>query len=84
MKIKIKYVDSRKLKDYAGANWYFAKKVGMPYPYPKNVILVDKKLDTITRRRTILHETEELKRMRQGEDYWSSHVASLKIEKQIK
>ena len=81
--MRVKYVDDRTLKDYAGANYYFAKAVGFPYPYPENVILIDKKLSSEKRAKTIIHEVVERNLMRQGENYWSAHQIALEMEKDV-
>lgn len=76
---KIKFVGSRKLKDYAGMNYYAAKKFNFPLT-KSNLILIDKNLSKKDKNKTIKHEIAEAELMKRGHSYWFSHKKALKIE----
>jgi hypothetical protein len=73
--IKVELVGNKKLKDYAGMNPEAGKVLG--FPIKKNTILIDKNLTKTQKRRTILHELEEMKDMKKGEKYWTAHKKAL-------
>lgn len=77
--IKIELVGAKRLKDYAGMNPYAAKSIG--FPLNKNTILIDKNLSIIEKHRTLKHEIQEMKHMRNGDTYWTAHKKALKEEK---
>jgi apolipoprotein D and lipocalin family protein len=81
--IKIKYVPSKVLCDYAGMNNYAARQIHF-HPRPKkNEVFIDRELPTKDKEITILHEMTELDLMRHGYPYWSAHKIALKQENKL-
>jgi hypothetical protein len=78
--IKVTFVDSRTLKDYAGMNPAIAKKMGFTN-IEKNEILIDVELPEDTQFKNLIHELIEQELMRDGDSYWEAHKKSLAAEK---
>ena len=82
-KIKVTYVGSNILSDFAGMNHFAGKEMHF-HPLPKkNEMFVDRELPMIDKAKTILHEATEIDLMRHGHPYWSAHKEALKSEKLI-
>lgn len=79
--VKVDFVGDRILKDYAGMNYYSAKKFHFPFHHPKNVILIDKNESKTRQRRDIKHEVVEMEMMKHGYSYWKAHETALRKEK---
>lgn len=84
--IKIEFVDSDKLHDFAAMNWMTAKKFGIE-DFPENTIWIDKEyqipsrtLET-TEAENLKHELDEASKEQHGEKYWQAHIESLAEEK---
>jgi len=75
---KIRFVPSKKLKDYAGMNKYAAKSLG--YPLKEDIILVDESMTREEKNRTIKHEMIERSLMKKGMTYWKAHRIALSKE----
>jgi hypothetical protein len=57
---KFHIVETNNLPEgYVGINYYGAKSEGIPFPYPKNTILIRKGLEPDYKQTTIRHETRE-------------------------
>lgn len=70
-------------KGYVGMNYYAARSLRIPFPYPKKTILVRRDLGKRARERTILHEKVEYELMKRGLSYRKAHKIALKAEKKI-
>jgi len=78
--IKVTFVDSRRLHDYAGMNPDIAKVLGFK-DIGKNEILLDREQDEDVQFHNLIHELVEKKQMDEGSPYWKSHCQALKAEK---
>lgn len=79
--MKIKFVSSSVLKDYAGMNYYAAKSIGFKKIKP-NEILIDKSMSKKDIKKTIAHEIVESKLMKNKKmSYWKAHELALKMER---
>ena len=78
--IKVTFVDSSVLKDYAALNPPIAKKLGFKN-IKKNEILIDKGMPEETQYKNLIHELVEQELLRDGEAYWPSHLKALKSER---
>ena len=78
--IKVNFVPSEKLKDFAGMNPKIGKVMG--FSIPAKTILIDEHLSLKDKYETLLHELYEYGLMRKGMKYWDAHLKSLAIEKQ--
>jgi hypothetical protein len=76
--LKVKLVDSRRLKDYAGMNDLIAKKLG--FKCPPKTIMADKHMSMPKQRQTLRHEIIERGHMANGMPYWKAHKIALKQE----
>lgn len=79
--MKIKYVSSKILKDYAGMNYLAGKVLGFPIKH--NEIYIDKNLSKRNKIRTLKHELAEIKYMKKGMNYWKAHKLALIDEKRF-
>lgn len=79
--MKIKYVSSKVLKDYAGMNYLAARVMG--FPMKDGDIFIDKNLSKKLKLRTIKHEVAEIKYMKKGYPYWKAHKLALIDEKRF-
>lgn len=81
MRLKVKFVSPKLLKDYGGMNYYAAKKIGFrPLP-KKNEIFVDGSMKKKDIRETVRHEKVEVKHMKRGCSYWTAHKKALRAER---
>jgi hypothetical protein len=76
--LKVKLVDSRRLKDYAGMNDLIAKKMG--FKCPPRTIMADRDMSIPKQRQTLRHEIIERGHMAKGMPYWKAHKIALKNE----
>ena len=79
--MKIRLVNKRVLKDYAGMNPMAARALGYKN-IRKNEILVASDTTESQRHTIINHEVDEMQHMEKGDDYWTAHKKALKSEKQ--
>lgn len=79
---QVKTMSHRTLKDYAGMNYYAAKKLGfMPLP-KKDEVWVSDNLSYSDRETTIRHEAIEAEKMKGGDtSYWEAHTIAYSREK---
>jgi len=77
--IKVTFVDSSVLKDYAALNSTIAKKLGFK-KIKDNEILIDKGMPEETQYKNLIHELVEQELLRDGEAYWPSHLKALRSE----
>jgi hypothetical protein len=81
--IKITYVPSKVLCDFAGMNNFAARQIHF-HPRPKkDEVFIDRDLSKKDKIKTILHETTEIDLMRHGHPYWSAHKVALKKEDEL-
>ena len=78
--IKVTFVDSSVLKDYAALNSTIAKKLGFK-KIKDNEILIDKGMPEETQYKNLIHELVEQELLRDGEAYWPAHLKALKSER---
>lgn len=64
---------------YGGLNYPEAKREGIPWPYPKRAIIVQKGLSKRKRREAIAHETAESRLLRRG----MTHRKAAKIAAEV-
>jgi hypothetical protein len=83
--MKVKEVSPRVLRDYEGMNYETAHKIGMPYPYGKNTVIVDATMSEHRKKQVAEHERFEmmLERHHPSMPYWDAHKAALKAQKRI-
>ena len=77
--IKVRFTDSRVLKDYAGMNPAIAKKMGFK-DIKENEILIDVELPEDAQFKNLIHELIEKELMDDGDSYWTAHNKALKAE----
>ena len=77
--IKVTFVNSSVLKDYAALNSTIAKKLGFK-KIKDNEILIDKGMPEETQYKNLIHELVEQELLRDGEAYWPAHLKSLSAE----
>jgi len=75
---------SKSMYGFIGMNPDAAKRFGMPWHYPNNVILIDETLRGKARLRTEVHEAVEKHYMDKGWSYWKAHKKATKAEKMIR
>lgn len=80
VKMKIRFVTKRILKDYAGMNHYAAKEMHFKPVPPKNTIFVDKNMSRKDKVETVKHEIAECNLMKKGMHYFPAHKKALKAE----
>lgn len=81
MKVKVKLVSHKILKDYAGMNYYAAKTLHF-HPFPKkDEIFVDRDMKKKDIKETVRHEKLERKLMGKGCTYWNAHKKALRAER---
>ena len=78
--IKVTFVDSSVLKDYAALNSTIAKKLGFK-KIKDNEILIDKGMPEETQYKNLIHELVEQELLKDGEAYWPSHLKALRSER---
>jgi len=78
--IRVKFVTSKVLYDYAGMNPGAAKIIGFK-DIKDNEILIDKTLPEYEQCDNIKHELVEKNLMDKGMPYWPSHLKALRAEK---
>ena len=78
--IKVTFVDSSVLKDYAALNSTIAKKLGFK-KIKDNEILIDKGMPEETQYKNLIHELVEQEMLKDGEAYWPAHLKALKSER---
>ena len=78
--IKVTFVNSSVLKDYAALNSTIAKKLGFK-KIKDNEILIDKGMPEETQYKNLIHELVEQELLRDGEAYWPSHLKALRSER---
>jgi hypothetical protein len=78
--IKVTFVDSSVLKDYAALNSTIAKKLGFK-KIKNNEILIDKTMLEETQYKNLIHELVESELLQDGEAYWPAHLKALKSER---
>lgn len=80
--------DSRALKDYAGMNYYAAKKIGIKHGPGKKTIWLDTRTyehHPKTLKRNLVHEYVEAETMRKHHcTYWCAHKKALRAEKNVR
>ena len=79
--ISVEFVGDELLHDYIGMNSEAARAMG--FPMPDNTIYVDKNLRDQTKYETLRHEVIEMDLMREGKNYWPSHLVALKREREL-
>jgi hypothetical protein len=75
---------SKKMYDYEALNADAARAFGVPWPYGKNAIVIDKNMHGRLRRRTEVHEMVEKHFMDKGMKYWPAHKLASKVERKVK
>jgi len=78
--IKVTFVDSSVLKDYAALNSTIAKKLGFK-KIKDNEILIDKGMPEETQYKNLIHELVESELLQDGEAYWPAHLKALRSER---
>jgi hypothetical protein len=86
--IKVKFVSSKKLLDFAAINWMTAKLFGVPN-FPDKTVWIDKKFRmkgrtlAYTEFVNLRHELYEAILLQKGMTYWVAHRKSLLFEGEL-
>lgn len=79
-KLKVRLV-KRTPRGYDGMNAPAAKQLGLPYPYPKDVVTVNRNLSKKRQREVARHERIEVANLKKGMSYHKAHKVAKAFEK---
>jgi hypothetical protein len=68
-------------EDCGGMNGPAAREGGLKWPYDDNTVAIQRGQGAVKTRNTVLHETVEAERMKQGECYRTAHRRALAFER---
>lgn len=82
--VKVVEKPTKQMYGYDAMNYDAAKKMGFPWPYGRNTVVVAKDEKGIERVRDIVHECTEKSYMDKGWPYWKAHKKAIAAEKIVR